>query len=91
MSFTYPDELPLAQKVKAVARRIYDADGDLRRQARKKIEQLEAEGCGHLPVCIAKDPVVLLDRPDDAGRSQQAHRQRAWGAPVRQLPGSSSC
>ena len=55
VSFTYPDELPLAQKVKAVARRIYDADTvTFDAKARKKIEQLEAEGYGHLPVCIAK-------------------------------------
>ena len=55
VSFTYPDELPLAHKVKAVARRIYDADTvTFDAKARKKIEQLEAEGYGHLPVCIAK-------------------------------------
>ena len=55
VSFTYPDELPLAQKVKAVARRIYDADTvTFDAKARTKIEQLEAEGYGHLPVCIAK-------------------------------------
>ena len=68
VSFTYPDELPLAQKVKAVARRIYDADTvTFDAKARKKIEQLEAEGYGHLPVCIAKTQSSFATDPTMRG------------------------
>ena len=55
LNFAYPDDLPLTQKAKAVARRIYDADTvTFDPKARKRIEQLEAEGYGHLPICMAK-------------------------------------
>ena len=54
-AFTYPDELPLADKIRAVATRIYGAkDVAFTPAATKTLKQLTDEGCGHMPVCIAK-------------------------------------
>ena len=54
-SFTYPDGLPLKEKAETVAHRLYGAssvtwDG----KARRRLERLEADGYGGLPVCVAK-------------------------------------
>jgi formate--tetrahydrofolate ligase len=51
----YPDELPLWEKVRRIATEIYgaaDITGDGEVQAR--FAEIEAEGYGHLPVCMAK-------------------------------------
>ena len=53
----YPDEMPLADKLRTVAREIYRAaDIALAPAAARMLAQLEAEGLGHLPVCVAKTP-----------------------------------
>ena len=64
---TYPDAMPLADKMRAVAQRIYGAaDIALAPLARRQIDALERDGRGTLPVCIAKtqysfsvDPTAL--------------------------------
>ena len=51
----YPDEMPLVDKIRAVAREIYGAaDIALDGKAAAKLAQWQAAGFGHLPVCIAK-------------------------------------
>jgi formate--tetrahydrofolate ligase len=53
--FTYDDDLPLAEKVATVARRLYGAEGvSWDAKAERRLARIEAEGYGHLPVCIAK-------------------------------------
>jgi len=55
LRFTYPDDAPLWRKMKAVATRIYGAaDVTGSTAVRDRVHQLEAEGYGHLPVCVAK-------------------------------------
>ncbi len=55
MRFTYVDDLPLAEKAEAVARRVYGADRvTFTSAARKALDRIEAEGHGSLPVCMAK-------------------------------------
>jgi formate--tetrahydrofolate ligase len=54
-SFTYPDDLPLVQKAETLAHRLYGAssvtwDG----KAKRRLDRLEADGYGGLPVCVAK-------------------------------------
>jgi formate--tetrahydrofolate ligase len=54
-SFAYPDELPLREKAETIAHRLYGAssvtwDG----KAKRRLDRLEADGYGRLPVCIAK-------------------------------------
>jgi formate--tetrahydrofolate ligase len=53
--FLYPDEMPLWDKVKTIAQQIYgasDITGD--QSIRNRFKELQADGFGHLPVCIAK-------------------------------------
>ena len=54
-SFTYPDGLPLKEKAETLAHRLYGAssvtwDG----KAKRRLDRLEADGYGGLPVCVAK-------------------------------------
>jgi len=56
----YPDEAPLADKIEAIATKIYGADGvDYLPAARKQLAQYEALGFGHLPICMAKTQYSL--------------------------------
>ena len=67
-SFTYPDELGLQDKIRAVATRIYGAkDVSFAPAALKTIAQLEAEGCARMPVCIAKTQYSFSDDPKKLG------------------------
>jgi formate--tetrahydrofolate ligase len=53
--FLYPDEMPLWDKVRTIAQQTYgasDITGD--QSVRNRFKELQAEGFGHLPVCIAK-------------------------------------
>jgi len=53
--YVYDDELPLWDKVKAVATKVYDAaEVTADNKVRQQIAALEAQGYGHYPVCIAK-------------------------------------
>jgi formate--tetrahydrofolate ligase len=55
MQFVYPDELSLAEKAEAVATRVYGAAGvSFEAKAARRLAAIEAEGYGHLPVCMAK-------------------------------------
>ncbi|MEX0707265.1 MAG: formate--tetrahydrofolate ligase [Woeseia sp.] len=51
----YPDDMPLADKIRTIATRIYDADDiAVAPAAAKQLQEFEKLGYGHLPVCIAK-------------------------------------
>ena len=53
--FTYPDDMDLAHKIDAVARRVYGARGaTFTAQAMKQLKTMEDEGFGRCPVCNAK-------------------------------------
>jgi formate--tetrahydrofolate ligase len=55
MTFVYPDEAPLWEKVNAVAKRIYGAhDVTADSKVRAKIKELQESGYGHFPICVAK-------------------------------------
>ncbi len=54
-SFTYPDDVSLKEKAETLAHRLYGAssvtwDG----RAKRRLDRLEADGYGGLPVCVAK-------------------------------------
>jgi formate--tetrahydrofolate ligase len=63
----YPPEVPLTEKIRTIAQRIYRADAvAIDKAAAKKLRAYEADGFGHLPVCMAKtqysfsaDPTLL--------------------------------
>ena len=64
----YPDDLSLADKIRAVARKIYGAaDVDLPAAAAEQLRQWEAQGRGHLPVCIAKTQYSFSSDPTALG------------------------
>lgn len=55
MRYVYEDDDPLWEKVRKVAMRIYDAaDVHAARRLRVQIDQLQADGYGHYPICVAK-------------------------------------
>jgi formate--tetrahydrofolate ligase len=51
----YPDEMPLLEKVRTIAQRLYGAaDVAADPKIRERFAELEKEGFGRLPVCMAK-------------------------------------
>ncbi len=55
LQLAYPDDLPLVEKLRRIARNIYGAaDIALDEAAAATLARLEHAGFGHLPVCIAK-------------------------------------
>ena len=51
----YPDEMPLAEKIQTICKRIYRADEALMDQKiRDQLKLWEDQGYGNLPVCMAK-------------------------------------
>lgn len=51
----YEDSLPLADKIRTIATRIYHAGSvEFTPLAKRQIQEYESLGFGHLPVCIAK-------------------------------------
>jgi formate--tetrahydrofolate ligase len=55
MRFVYDDHLSLEKKAQAVATRVYGAARvAFEPRARRRLDQIEASGYGHLPICMAK-------------------------------------
>jgi formate--tetrahydrofolate ligase len=55
LRFVYDDHLSLDKKAEVVATRIYGAARvAFEPRARRRLDQIEAEGFGHLPICVAK-------------------------------------
>ncbi|HEV2303826.1 MAG TPA: formate--tetrahydrofolate ligase [Stellaceae bacterium] len=66
--FLYPAEMPLLDKIRTIATRIYgaadiEADGRIRDQ----LAGLEKEGYGNYPVCMAKTQYSFTTNPDLKG------------------------
>ena len=61
-SYTYSDELPLKEKIEAVAKRVYGAERvTFGAGVVKQLQSMEAEGYGTCPVCIAKTQYSFSD------------------------------
>jgi formate--tetrahydrofolate ligase len=99
--FIYQDEDSIESKITAVAKRVYKAkDVFLYPAAEQRIRQFEADGLGHLPICMAKthlslsaDP-TLLNAPEDFTlqvRDLRAYTGAGWLVPlcgdIQQMPG----
>ncbi|WJS84355.1 formate--tetrahydrofolate ligase [Paracoccus sp. TOH] len=64
----YPDELPLFAKIETIAKRIYHADEVLADTAiRNQLKEWEAQGYGHLPICMAKTQYSFTTDPNRRG------------------------
>ena len=67
--FTYDDDMSIADKINAVATKIYGADGvDFTTAAKKQLKEIENLGFNHLPICIAKTQYSLSDDAAKLGR-----------------------
>ncbi|MBE8158337.1 MAG: formate--tetrahydrofolate ligase, partial [Betaproteobacteria bacterium] len=67
MKFLYEDSLPLAQKMEAVAQKIYGA-GSVRFAPKVAADlALWQENYGHFPVCVAKTQYAFTNEPTDRG------------------------
>ena len=64
LHFSYDLELPIKDKLAAIAKRIYHADGvTLTPEARKQAKTLTDLGFDKLPVCVAKTQYSFSDNP----------------------------
>jgi formate--tetrahydrofolate ligase len=64
----YPDDMPLWKKAQTIAREIYGADdiiGD--QKVRDRFKELQDQGYGHFPVCVAKTQYSFTTDPDKKG------------------------
>jgi formate--tetrahydrofolate ligase len=67
--FLYPLEMPLLEKIEAIAKKIYGAASvAMEGKIQRKILRIEREGFGNLPVCIAKTQYSLSDDDEALGR-----------------------
>jgi formate--tetrahydrofolate ligase len=58
--YIYPIDAPIEQKIEAIAKRVYGADGIfLLKTTRDKIEQFNRTGLDRLPICMAKTHLSL--------------------------------
>jgi formate--tetrahydrofolate ligase len=68
LKLLYPDEMPLAEKIRTIAREIYRArDVAIEGSVRDQLAAFEAMGYGKLPVCIAKTQFSFTTNPDLKG------------------------
>ena len=66
--FAYELDEPLAKKVEDIATRVYHADGvDFAPKTARMLRQLEEQGFGGLPVCMAKTQYSFSDDPKRLG------------------------
>jgi formate--tetrahydrofolate ligase len=64
----YPDEMPLIEKIRTIAKEIYRAkDIAADKPVRDQLAQFEQMGYGKLPVCIAKTQYSFSTNPDTKG------------------------
>ena len=81
--FLYPDRASLRDKVEAVARQVYGADGvDYSPVAARQLDTYERAGFGNLAVCIAKTHLSISSDPTLLGAPT------GWRLPVREARAS---
>jgi formate--tetrahydrofolate ligase len=68
LKYLYPDDMPLLEKARTIAKEIYRAnDITADKSVRDQLAAFEAMGYGHLPVCIAKTQYSFSTNPDAKG------------------------
>jgi formate--tetrahydrofolate ligase len=66
--FLYPDEMPLRDKVKTIAQKIYRArDIACDAAVESRLAELQKNGFGHFPVCVAKTQYSFSTDPNLKG------------------------
>ena len=68
LTFLYPDEMPLFEKIRTIAREIYRArDVSAEKPVRDQLAAFEAMGYGTAPICVAKTQYSFSTNPDAKG------------------------
>jgi formate--tetrahydrofolate ligase len=68
LKLLYPDEMPLLEKIRTIAKEIYRArDISADKPVRDQLAAFEAMGYGKCPVCIAKTQFSFSTNPDAKG------------------------
>ena len=68
LKLLYPDDMPLLEKIRTIAREIYRAkDIDADKSVRDQLTAFEQMGYGKFPVCIAKTQYSFSTNPDAKG------------------------
>ncbi|XP_069494320.1 C-1-tetrahydrofolate synthase, cytoplasmic isoform X2 [Ambystoma mexicanum] len=66
--FLYDVELPITEKIRIIAQKIYGADDiELLPEAQQKVEVYTKQGFGNLPICMAKTHLSLSHDPGRKG------------------------
>ena len=68
MNFLYPDDMPLLEKIRTIAREIYRAkDISADKSVRDQLAGFEVMGYGRFPICVAKTQYSFSTNPDIKG------------------------
>jgi formate--tetrahydrofolate ligase len=68
LNFLYPDEMPLLEKIRTIAKEIYRAkDVEVPKTVRDQLANFESMGYGKLPVCMAKTQYSFSTNADAKG------------------------
>ena len=64
----YPDAMPLLDKIRTIAEKIYGAAGiEASKAVTDRLKEIEQMGFGHLPICMAKTQYSFTADPDRRG------------------------
>ncbi|GMO23614.1 MAG: formate--tetrahydrofolate ligase [Termitinemataceae bacterium] len=79
-TFSYDEKASIKDKIEAIAKKIYHADGvNILPVAQKQIAQLEKLGMDKVPICMAKTQYSFSDNPDLKGAP------KGWTLTVRNI------
>ena len=68
LKFLYPDEMPLFEKIRTIAKEIYRAkDVTADKAVRDQLASFETMGYGKFPICVAKTQYSFSTNPDAKG------------------------
>ena len=68
LKFLYPDDIPLYEKIRIIAKEIYRAkDISADKSVRDQLANFEAMGCSKFSICIAKTQYSFSTNPDAKG------------------------
>ncbi|HXW26857.1 MAG TPA: formate--tetrahydrofolate ligase [Xanthobacteraceae bacterium] len=68
LKFLYPDDMPLIEKIRTIAKEMYRAkDIEVDKSVRDQLASFEAMGCGKFPICVAKTQYSFSTNPDAKG------------------------
>src|SRR3954464_7691970 len=68
LKLLYPDEMPLFEKIRTIAKELYRADdATAEKSVKDQLKTWEDMGFGNLPVCIAKTQYSFSTNPDAKG------------------------